>query len=392
MPNIHLNQVCKQFDSGSGQAVNQLDLVINEGEFMCILGPSGCGKTTTLRMIAGLENVSSGKIMLGETIVDSIDDGVFVPSEKRNLGLVFQSYALWPHMTVEKNIEFGLKLRKVKKTERQEIIQSVMETLSIEKYRARYPSQLSGGQQQRVALARMLAVQPDILLMDEPLSNLDARLRLEMRTELKRIHSTYNTTIVFVTHDQWEAMALATKIAVMKDGELQQVGTPNDIYDRPANRFVAEFVGTPPINIFELNESSLCSEVIKKYLVNQLGNIDEHSSVGIRPERIKVDDLSSLSDKGIGEKGNSEQGNLSLSAHLESVLPTGGSWILELTVADHKFHLNTQTPPNFREGEHLMLSISPQDIHLFDGGGKRIEIDALKEINANKNEQKLMTN
>ena len=141
-----------------------------------------------------------------------------------------------------------------------------METLGIEKYRHRYPSQLSGGQQQRVALARMLAVQPEILLMDEPLSNLDARLRLEMRTELKRIHNTFKTTIVFVTHDQWEAMALATKIAVMKDGELQQVGTPNDIYDRPANRFVAEFVGTPPINIIELDEASLCSELARNHV------------------------------------------------------------------------------------------------------------------------------
>ncbi|UPR46431.1 ABC transporter ATP-binding protein [Vibrio cyclitrophicus] len=363
MPNIHLNQVCKQFERGAGQAVNQLDLSINEGEFMCILGPSGCGKTTTLRMIAGLENVSSGKIVLGDTIVDSKDDGVFLPSEKRKLGLVFQSYALWPHMTVEKNIEFGLKLRKFDKKKRLDIIQSVMETLSIEKYRSRYPSQLSGGQQQRVALARMLAVQPDILLMDEPLSNLDARLRLEMRTELKRIHSTYNTTIVFVTHDQWEAMALATKIAVMKDGELQQVGTPNDIYDRPANRFVAEFVGTPPINIVELDQPSLCSEFIKHYLENHLGNIETNCSVGIRPERIKIVDSEHAQDSKV----------LNLKARLESILPTGGSWILELTIADHKIHINTQTPTTYVEGDIMNLSISPQDILLFNADGLRID-------------------
>ncbi|WP_295890803.1 ABC transporter ATP-binding protein [uncultured Vibrio sp.] len=388
MPNIHLNQVCKQFDSGAGQAVNKLDLEINEGEFMCILGPSGCGKTTTLRMIAGLENVSSGKIMLGDTIVDSKQDGVFVPSEKRKLGLVFQSYALWPHMTVEKNIEFGLKLRKIEKAERKAIIQSVMETLSIEKYRDRYPSQLSGGQQQRVALARMLAVQPDILLMDEPLSNLDARLRLEMRTELKRIHSTYNTTIVFVTHDQWEAMALATKIAVMKDGELQQVGTPNDIYDRPANRFVAEFVGTPPINIFELDESSLCSEVIKHYLESRVGRIEPGCSIGIRPERIKICELATQGEV----ETQSQIDHLSLHARIESILPTGGSWILELTVADHKFHLNTQTPPHYREGEHLTLSVSSDDIHLFNQQGERIDMPTSNIAKLNTLEPKLMTN
>ncbi|GEA52222.1 ABC transporter ATP-binding protein [Vibrio inusitatus NBRC 102082] len=363
MPNIHLHQVCKQFDRGAGHAVDQLDLLINEGEFMCILGPSGCGKTTTLRMIAGLENVSSGKIVLGDTIVDSKEDGVFLSSEKRKLGLVFQSYALWPHMTVEKNIEFGLKLQKLDKKKRQDIIQSVMETLGIEKYRSRYPSQLSGGQQQRVALARMLAVQPNILLMDEPLSNLDARLRLEMRTELKRIHSTYNTTIVFVTHDQWEAMALATKIAVMKDGELQQVGTPNDIYDRPENRFVAEFVGTPPINIVELDQPSLCSELIKRYLENNLGNLEANCSVGIRPERIKITGLEDTPDIKV----------LNLKARLESILPTGGSWILELSIADHKIHINTQIPPSHVEGDTMNLSISPQDILLFNADGKRFD-------------------
>ncbi|MGF1702063.1 ABC transporter ATP-binding protein [Photobacterium makurazakiensis] len=363
MPNIQLNNVCKQYEKSEGQAVSSLDLEINEGEFMCLLGPSGCGKTTTLRMIAGLENVSDGKIMLGDTVVDSQQDGVFLPPEKRNLGLVFQSYALWPHLTVEKNIDFGLKLRKISKAERTKTIQSVMETLGIDKYRSRYPSQLSGGQQQRVALARMLAVQPDILLMDEPLSNLDARLRLEMRTELKRIHSTYNTTIVFVTHDQWEAMALATKIAVMKDGELQQVGTPNDIYERPANRFVAEFVGTPPINIIELDDPSLCSEIVKQYVDNVLGTVKQGWSIGIRPERMKV---AETPENGTGAC-------LTLHSRLESILPTGGSWILEFSVADQRFHVNTQVPPCFTEGQSLSLVIKPEDLHIFNGEGLRVD-------------------
>ena len=168
------------------------------------------------------------------------------------MGLVFQSYALWPHLTIERNTDFGLRLRNVPRAEREARVASVMRTLGIEAYRDRYPSQLSGGQQQRVALARMLAVNPEVLLLDEPLSNLDAALRLEMRAELKRLHREFGTTIVFVTHDQWEAMTLATTIAVMSQGRLQQVGNPNEIYDRPANRFVAQFVGNPPINMIDL--------------------------------------------------------------------------------------------------------------------------------------------
>ena len=368
MPNIHLNNVSKQYEKGAAPAVNAVDLEISDGEFMCLLGPSGCGKTTTLRMIAGLENISDGQLLLGETLVDSKQDGVFVPPEKRNLGLVFQSYALWPHLTVEKNIDFGLKLRKIDKAEREKTIHSVMKTLGIEKYRHRYPSQLSGGQQQRVALARMLAVQPEILLMDEPLSNLDARLRLEMRTELKRIHNAFKTTIVFVTHDQWEAMALATKIAVMKDGELQQVGTPNDIYDRPANRFVAEFVGTPPINIIELDESSLCSELARNHVRTYVGEDIPGGSIGLRPERMTITTADAKIDCNQAFR---------LHAKLESILPTGGSWILEFSVADHRLHVNTQTPPRFTEGESLSLVINNDNLHLFDNQGLAIDMPCM---------------
>ncbi|MBC7006632.1 ABC transporter ATP-binding protein [Photobacterium sp. BZF1] len=368
MPNIHLNSVSKQYEKNAAPAVNAVDLEINDGEFMCLLGPSGCGKTTTLRMIAGLENISDGQLLLGDTLVDSKQDGVFVPPEKRNLGLVFQSYALWPHLTVEKNIDFGLKLRKIEKAEREKTIHSVMKTLGIEKYRHRYPSQLSGGQQQRVALARMLAVQPDILLMDEPLSNLDARLRLEMRTELKRIHNAFKTTIVFVTHDQWEAMALATKIAVMKDGELQQVGTPNDIYDRPANRFVAEFVGTPPINIIELDEASLCSELARNHIRAYVGHDIPGGSIGLRPERMSV----AAADANIDN-----QKAFRLHAKLEGILPTGGSWILEFSVADHRLHVNTQTPPHYKEGESLSLVINNDNLHLFDNQGLAIDMPCM---------------
>ena len=252
MPTINLRGVEKTYSVKAANAVAGLDLEIGDGEFMCLLGPSGCGKTTTLRMIAGLEHLTDGEIQVGPRIVDLVAAGIFVPPEKREMGLVFQSYALWPHLTIERNTDFGLRLRNVPKAEREARVDKVMKTLGIEKYRDRYPSQLSGGQQQRVALARMLAVNPKVLLLDEPLSNLDAALRLEMRAELKRLHSEFKTTIVFVTHDQWEAMTLATTIAVMSEGRLQQVGKPEEIYDRPANRFVAQFVGNPPINVLEI--------------------------------------------------------------------------------------------------------------------------------------------
>lgn len=364
MPNIQLSHVCKRYDPGTQFAVKALDLTIEAGEFMCLLGPSGCGKSTTLRMIAGLEHASGGEIRLGERIVDSEQAGIFIAAEQRNLGLVFQSYALWPHLTVAQNIEFGLKLRKIPRAEREQILLSVMTTLGIAAYHDRYPSQLSGGQQQRVALARTLAVNPQILLLDEPLSNLDARLRLEMRTELKRIHQQYGTTMLFVTHDQWEAMALATRIAVMKDGELQQVGTPHDIYVRPANRFVAEFVGTPPINIIELAQHSLVTELLFPYLRSLGGDMAQIAAVGIRPERIQVGPVHTVS----------EPRPLQLKARLESVLPTGGSWILEVSIAGQRLLLNTQNAPEYRDGDLLSLMVAADDLHLFDSRGERREL------------------
>lgn len=368
MPNIQFNHVYKHYDNAEKPAVKALDLEIQEGEFMCLLGPSGCGKTTTLRMIAGLENVSKGAIVLGDKVVDSATQGVFVPPEKRDLGLVFQSYALWPHLTVKKNIEFGLKLRKIAKQEREQIILSVATKLSIEAYLDRLPSQLSGGQQQRVALARTLAVQPEILLMDEPLSNLDARLRLEMRNELKRIHQEFNTTIVFVTHDQWEAMALATKIAVMNDGELQQFGTPEDIYERPANRFVAEFVGTPPINMIELDSTCPMLNKLKACLVHQFDRSAlATGSVGLRPERIKILGSCDTMPKPVDE------GHFTLEATLVNILPTGGAWILEVNWGQTSLLLTTQTPPVLELGQQLSLSVALGEVHLFDQSGLRVE-------------------
>ncbi|HET8589849.1 MAG TPA: ABC transporter ATP-binding protein, partial [Nakamurella sp.] len=225
MPDITLRGIDKSYVSGQ-LAVSRLDLTIPAGSFMCLLGPSGCGKTTTLRMIGGLEQPSAGEISVGGRVLDSVPRGVFVPPERRQMGLVFQSYALWPHLTVTKNVEFGLRMQHVGPAERQRRVQQVLQTLRIADVAKRYPGQLSGGQQQRVALARMLVVKPEVLLLDEPLSNLDAQLRLEMRAELKRIHAEFGSTIVFVTHDQLEAMTLATHVAVMNTGVLEQFGAP----------------------------------------------------------------------------------------------------------------------------------------------------------------------
>lgn len=226
MSSITLENIRKSYGRNTPPAIGNLNMEIGSAEFLCLLGPSGCGKTTTLRMIAGLEHPTEGRILVDGKPIVSVDEGIFTVPEKRNMGLVFQNYALWPHMTIRENVAFGLVLRKTPAPERNAVVDQVMTKLGIAKYASRYPAQLSGGQQQRVALARMLALNPSIILLDEPLSNLDAKLRLEMRSELKRIHAEAGSTIVFVTHDQWEAMTLATTIAVMSEAHCSRWGRP----------------------------------------------------------------------------------------------------------------------------------------------------------------------
>ncbi|WP_439524317.1 ABC transporter ATP-binding protein [Marivita sp.] len=364
MPEIILRQAHKNYGGGSPDAVKGLDLHIGDGEFMCLLGPSGCGKTTTLRMIAGLENLSGGEIQVAEEIVDCVAKGIFIGPEKRKMGLVFQSYALWPHLTIERNTDFGLRLRKLPRAEREQRVTEVMQALGIEQYRDRYPSQLSGGQQQRVALARMLAVNPGILLLDEPLSNLDARLRLDMRAELKRIHANFGTTILFVTHDQWEAMTLATTIAVMNEGRLQQIGTPDDIYGRPANRFVAEFVGSPPINLFDLADGhgNPVERQITNYLAACLDVTPVPGSVGLRPEALQV----------APDEASIPAENFRHAAIVTGILPTGGSWIIETECGDQTVFLTTTESPILSGGDRIFLHAAPTAFHLFDAQGERL--------------------
>jgi ABC-type sugar transport system ATPase subunit len=226
-------------------------LIVDERKFLTLLGPSGCGKTTTLRLIAGLEEPDAGEISIGDRVLYSREKGVFVPPEKRGLGLIFQSYALWPHMTVRKNISLALEQKRLPKAEIRKKVGEVLEKVQLAEYVDRFPSELSGGQQQRVAVARMIAAEPVIFLMDEPLSNLDAMLRVDMRAELKHLHHELEATTVYVTHDQVEALTLSDRIAVMDRGELRQVGTPEEIYKKPGDLFVARFVGSPRINTLE---------------------------------------------------------------------------------------------------------------------------------------------
>ncbi len=286
MSAVNLSNITKKF--GDVTAVKELDLKIEEGEFFTFLGPSGCGKTTTLRMIAGFYYPTAGKVKFNDR------DMTTVPPEKRNTGMVFQNYALFPHMTVAENVAFGLKVRKLERSKIKEKVKEVLGKVRLEKFIDRQVSQLSGGQQQRVALARALAIEPDILLLDEPLSNLDARLRDEMRTEILRLQRDYGITTIYVTHDQVEALSMSDRIAVFNEGMCQQIGTPTEIYNDPVNDFVAEFIGeTNLYNVAYKDNRFHCAALgmeiqVEKPLDERLRN--QELKISIRPEAIRVSD------------------------------------------------------------------------------------------------------
>lgn len=247
MPDIAIHALTKRF--GHVLAVKEMSLEIKDGEFVTLLGPSGCGKTTTLRCLAGLEEPDEGEIYFNQRCVFSRKKGIMIPPGARGIGMVFQNYALWPHMTVFQNVAFGLVQKGMPKEEIRREVARILELVGMPGYENRYPSELSGGQQQRVALARVLVARPQIVLFDEPLSNLDAKLRMTLRAELKRLHAEIKATSVYVTHDQVEALTLSTRIAVMKDGVVQQYGSPHEVYHFPTNLFVAEFMGNPSTNL-----------------------------------------------------------------------------------------------------------------------------------------------
>ena len=296
MPEIILKHVTKRF--GKFVAVDDLNLTIESNAFITLLGPSGCGKTTTLRMIAGLETPTEGMISIDGKVVFDADKGINLPPNKRDVGFLFQNYALWPHMTVYQNIAFGLENLKWDKKRIDARVKELLAMLRIEQFEKRYPSELSGGQQQRVAIARTLAPGPKVLFMDEPLSNLDAKLRMEMRTELKRLHRDTDSTFVYVTHDQLEAMTLSTRVCIMQNGLLQQYAPPLEMYNNPANLFVADFMGNPTMNFIDgtaevngataqLTFGSLHGAFTAKEPISLTG---KDVVVGIRPEYIRISD------------------------------------------------------------------------------------------------------
>ena len=249
MSRIELKHIDKLY--GTNHVLRDINLVIEDGDFMTLLGPSGCGKTTTLRVVSGLEKPQNGIMTIDGVEMINADDAYYAEPSKRGLNLVFQSYALWPHMTVYNNIAFGLKIQKMDKAEIDRRVMDSLRMMRIDMYKDRYPTELSGGQQQRVAIARAVASSPKLLLLDEPLSNLDAKLRIDMRAELQRLHKDLGTTIIYVTHDQTEALTMSTKIALFKAGELNQVATPAELYNNPIDLEAADFIGNPRINLLD---------------------------------------------------------------------------------------------------------------------------------------------
>ncbi|WP_449462833.1 ABC transporter ATP-binding protein [Tardisphaera miroshnichenkoae] len=344
MPSVRLEKISKSF--GKNRVLNEVDLEVRDGEFMVLLGPSGSGKTTTLRIIAGLEIQDSGHVYIGDKLVDSL------PPRERNVAMVFQNYALYPHKTVYENIAMPLMAKKVSPSEADKKIKEVAETLGISDLLDRYPRQLSGGQQQRVALARALVKEPDVFLMDEPLSNLDAKLRVSARTFLKSLQRRLGITTVYVTHDQAEAMAMADRVALISDGVVQQLGTPSELYFRPANEFVAGFLGSPPINLMKATvEGGIVKAPGFSWKIEALG-VEGEVVVGIRPEDITVNEGETV-------------------GKVKVVEPLGSETIVTLEVAENALVARMLGNADVKEGSELKVSVSPSKLLLFKGG-KRI--------------------
>lgn len=368
MVEVQLKKVTKKF--GDTKAVDDVTLQIRRGEFFFLLGPSGCGKTTCLRIIAGFYQPDSGDIHFDGKLMNK------VPPYKRNTGMVFQNYALWPHMSVYENVEYGLSVRNIPNPEREQKVFKALEIVRMNPYADRTPNQLSGGQQQRIALARALVIEPDVLLLDEPLSNLDAKLRLEMRQELKRIHAETNITSLYVTHDQKEALSLADRIAVMMNGKVVQVGTPREIYNRPVDKFVADFIGETNfidgklISIGQIDQIAQVESPIGLIFANLSGQSDQGErnrtvAVGvgkavtcsIRPESIKV------YDRPIPNAQNQFESKLVNFTYLgdieESLISTKDNLLLKAIIYN-------PTKQARRIGDKVFIAFDPQDVIVLD--------------------------
>jgi multiple sugar transport system ATP-binding protein len=355
MAAISLVQVTKRFDSVA--AVDRLSLEIADREFLVLLGPSGCGKTTTLNLIAGFEEAGEGQVLIGGRDVSH------VPVHRRNLAMVFQGYALYPHMTARDNIAFPLKMLKVPKAELARRVGEAAEVLGIAHLLDRRPRQLSGGQRQRVALGRAIVREPQAFLMDEPLSNLDAALRLEMRGELKKLHERLRATFVYVTHDQAEALTLADRVALMDRGVLQQVGTPYEIYYKPRNMFVARFLGSPPMNFLPGEVAAAGADLrfvrpgldfaLPGPVAARVGAVGAKGVVlGIRPEDLVI--------------GLEASGAPSVDGEILLIEPLGPDLFLEVGVTGGTARVRTASTKRFEVGEHVRLSLPPERLYFFD--------------------------
>jgi multiple sugar transport system ATP-binding protein len=361
MSAVELIDVCKSF--GPVDVVKHVNFKVNDGEFLVLVGPSGCGKTTLLRLIAGLEEITAGDLCIGDRVVNKI------PPKDRDIAMVFQSYALYPHMTVRRNLAFGLEVRKTPREEIDRSINEVAKMLDLAHLLDRLPKQLSGGQRQRVAMGRAIVRRPRVYLFDEPLSNLDAKLRSQMRVELKRLHQKVKTTIIYVTHDQIEAMTLADRIVVLKDGIIQQIGSPDELYYGPANIFVAGFIGSPAMNFLD---GRMCVSEKKGWTVEGKGfhmwlpqetceNLPPAETeviVGIRPHDLAV---------------ATEKEPIIFEMKLEVVEPTGWDAHLHLEFEGQEViaQINTKAALKLKTGEKVRMGIHYNQIHLFDGKSKQ---------------------
>lgn len=370
MAEIKINNLGKRYDKGP-LAVTDFNLHIKDQEFIVFVGPSGCGKSTTLRMIAGLEEISEGEFFIDGKRMNDVE-----PKE-RDIAMVFQNYALYPHMTVYENMAFGLKLRKFKKPEIKRRVEEAAKILGLEDYLDRKPKALSGGQRQRVALGRAIVRDAKVFLMDEPLSNLDAKLRVQMRAEIAKLHQRLKTTTIYVTHDQTEAMTMATRIVILKDGFIQQVGTPKEVYDFPANRFVGGFIGSPAMNFFEGNISdghflvddrSVSIPAETAAMLKDLGYEGKPVALGIRPEHIHVnnEDLS-------GMPASEFEAEITVSEL------TGAETILYAVYADQEFIARVDADTRIQAGDTATLAFDMSHVHFFDmESGERLKAATLQ--------------
>jgi multiple sugar transport system ATP-binding protein len=356
MAQVTLEDVTKRYQGGN-VAVDKLNLDIKDGEFMCLVGPSGCGKTTALRMIAGLEDISSGTVRIGDRVVNNLSP------RDRDIAMVFQSYALYPHMSVYDNMAFGLQLRKTPKAEIEKAVREAARILDLEPYLQRRPGQLSGGQRQRVALGRAIVREPAAFLMDEPLSNLDAKLRVQTRAEISRLHQRLKATTIYVTHDQVEAMTMGDRIAVMSLGVLQQVGSPRQLYEAPVNRFVAGFIGSPSMNFMdvrvEANGSApkLVGDGVSVTLDERgaalLRNHNLQSvTLGVRPEHLTV--------------GRPEGPGLRLDAKVDVTEFLGNDELIHAAGAGQDIVAIVNAEHALKVGDQVQLNAAPKNLHLFN--------------------------